>query len=251
MPEPCATLTDERSRPIRIMADARQPAEGHRTWQQTKSELTRTAILDAALRCFHDLGYNSTTTEKIARRAGVSRGAMLHHFPSRTALIRAAVRHLNDKRLAAYETEESEIQQAARYTRIEEGIDKFWEQLGSWLYVVQLELQIAARTDEELREVLHPALEEYRRASFESTRRLFPDLALSERFELAVSVSRHILEGLALDRITRDPESAPTVEREEVLVYLKAQLREMFSDVHERVDRASAEAGRERTRDAG
>ena len=224
--------------------DERQPAEGHRTWQQTKSELTRTAILDAALRCFHDLGYNNTTTEKIAQRAGVSRGAMLHHFPSRMALIKAAVAHLNAKRLAAYESEESEIQEAARYTRIEEGIDKFWEQLGSWLYVVLIELQVAARTDSELREILHPAIEEYQRASFESTRRLFPDLALSKRFELAVSVSRYLMEGLAIDNITRDPARGPSVEREKVLAYLKSQLREMFSDVHERVDRESAQAGR-------
>ena len=53
-----------------------------KTWQQTKSENTRAAILEATLVCFYDLGYGATTTEKVAKRAGVSRGAMLHHFPS-------------------------------------------------------------------------------------------------------------------------------------------------------------------------
>ncbi|MFP6802694.1 MAG: helix-turn-helix domain-containing protein, partial [Pseudomonadales bacterium] len=47
-----------------------------KTWQQTKSENTRAAILEAALACFYDLGYGATTTEKVAKRAGVSRGAM-------------------------------------------------------------------------------------------------------------------------------------------------------------------------------
>ena len=59
-----------------------------KTWQQTKSENTRTAILDATLDCFYELGYGNTTTEKVAKQAGVSRGAMLHHFPSRKTLIR-------------------------------------------------------------------------------------------------------------------------------------------------------------------
>ena len=214
----------------------RQP-RGDKTWQQTKSELTRTAILDAALRCFHKLGYNNTTTEKIAAEAGVSRGAMLHHFPSRIALIGAAVQHLTDKRLAAYESEETEVQNQARYTRIEEGIDSYWRQLDSWLFVVFLELQVAARTDEELREILIPALAEYDRASLVSTRKLFPDLALSGRFELAVSVSLYLLEGLAVNQITR-----ASVPRDMILDYLKKQLREMFSDVHEVVDRQSAES---------
>ena len=222
------------------MTTQRSPADGHRTWQQTKSELTRTSILDAALGCFHDLGYNSTTTEKIAQRAGVSRGAMLHHFPSRQALIAAAVEHLNARRLEAYESEESEVQGAARYTRIEAGIDKFWEQLNHWHHVVWVELQIAARTDEELRAVLLPAMEAYRVASLESTRRLFPDLALSGRFDLATSLTRYLLEGLAFDNATRDDDRAPTVDRTALIEYLKAQLREMFSDVHERVDRESA-----------
>ncbi len=218
----------------------RRPARSEKTWQQTKSELTRTSILDAALRCFYELGYNNTTTEKIAAEAGVSRGAMLHHFPSRMALIRATVTHLNQKRLQAYEQEETEVQGQARFTRIEEGIDSYWRQLDSWLFVVFLELQVAARTDPELREILLPAVREYDQAAREATRKLFPDLALSGRFDLAVLVSLYLLEGLAVNKITR--ESIP--QRDLVMSYLKKQLREMFSDVHERVDRESASSGR-------
>ena len=68
-------MTLQKSREI---ADSRD-----KTWQQTKSENTRAAILEGALACFYDLGYRATTTEKVAKRAGVSRGAMLYHFPSR------------------------------------------------------------------------------------------------------------------------------------------------------------------------
>lgn len=53
------------------------------SWQAQKSIMTREAIFDAAIECLIDLGYGGTTTALIAEHAGVSRGAMLHHFPSR------------------------------------------------------------------------------------------------------------------------------------------------------------------------
>lgn len=105
------------------MGPTPEPAE--KTWQQTKSENTRAAILDAAVECFYELGYANTTTENIARRAGVSRGAMLHHFPTRFELIKAAVEHLNEQRLANFAEEESRIQRGAEQSRIEEGIDAY------------------------------------------------------------------------------------------------------------------------------
>ncbi|MBH79066.1 MAG: hypothetical protein CMQ49_00965 [Gammaproteobacteria bacterium] len=45
-----------------------------KTWQQTKSHLTRNAIPDSAVDCFFALGYANTATENIAAAAGVSRG---------------------------------------------------------------------------------------------------------------------------------------------------------------------------------
>ena len=52
-------------------------------WQAQKSAATRNLIVEAAIRCFVDLGYAQTTTTAIAEKAGLSRGAMLHHFPSK------------------------------------------------------------------------------------------------------------------------------------------------------------------------
>ena len=59
------------------------------SWQAQKSAMTRDRILDAAINCFVELGYTNVTTAKVASSAGVSRGAMLHHFPSKTELIQA------------------------------------------------------------------------------------------------------------------------------------------------------------------
>jgi len=204
-----------------------------KTWQQTKSENTRAAILDATIDCFYELGYGNTTTEKVAKQAGVSRGAMLHHFPSRIDLVRAAVVHLNQRRLQLYTAQELEIQEDAEHTQISEGIESFWGQLKTPLYTVFHELQVAARTDDDLKEVLEQTSREFDRAWLQATENVFPDLALSEEFIMANRVTKYLLEGMAANgHIEGDIPG-------KLVPWLIDRLEEMFEDVKE-VDRQSA-----------
>ena len=204
-----------------------------KTWQQTKSENTRAAILDATIECFYELGYGNTTTEKVAKQAGVSRGAMLHHFPSRIDLVRAAVVHLNQRRLQLYTAQELEIQEDAEHTQISEGIESFWGQLKTPLYTVFHELQVAARTDDDLKEVLEQTSREFDRAWLQATENVFPDLALSEEFIMANRVTKYLLEGMAANGHTEGDIPGKLVP------WLIDRLEEMFEDVKE-VDRQSA-----------
>ena len=206
-----------------------------KTWQQTKSELTRTSILDAAVDCFYELGYRSTTTEHVSSKAGVSRGAMLHHFPTRLELIKATVLHLNRKRLEMFVEQESSVQRGAVYSRVEEGIDAYWEQLNTPVFVVFMELKMAARTDRELEKVLLPALDDFQAAWEENTRSIFPDLALSEAFERAACLTLYLLEGMAMARIV----DGPKVPVAMMLGWLKRELLRSFQDVLGRVERPS------------
>src|SRR5690606_30850640 len=80
----------------------KRPARGKTGWQAEKSAMTRKAILDAAVECFISLGYANTTTALIAEYAGVSRGAMMHHFPSRLSVLKAVVEYLHEIRLHEY-----------------------------------------------------------------------------------------------------------------------------------------------------
>ena len=204
-----------------------------KTWHQQKSELTRTAILDAAVDCIYQLGYRDTTTENIANQAGVSRGAMLHHFPTRFELIEATVLHLSRKRLNMFVQQETSIQRGATYSRIEAGIDAFWEQLNTPVFVVFMELKVATRTDKQLEEVLLPALEDFQAAWYENTRQIFPDLALSEAFERANFLTLYLLEGMAMARIV----DGPKVPAKKMLAWLKRELRRSFQDVLGKVER--------------
>ena len=97
-------------------------------WQAQKSARTRDRILDAAINCFVELGYTNVTTAKVASMADVSRGAMLHHFPSKTELIQAAVEYLHDKLLEDYTKRVSTIPAALKgKKRRRAGIDAFTE----------------------------------------------------------------------------------------------------------------------------
>ncbi len=200
------------------------------TWQQTKSENTRTTILDAAISCFYDVGYSNTTTEKIAKQAGVSRGAMLHHFPNRFALIKAAVNHLNRKRIELFAKEEEQIQSGAAHSRIDEGIDVYWKQLNSPLFVVFHELQVASRRDEELRNILLPAIQEYEGAFLSMIERIFPDLSQSKQFDRANLLTKFLLEGMAVNVFARKDDNW-LKSTEIMLADLKTRLGEMFADV--------------------
>jgi TetR/AcrR family transcriptional repressor of uid operon len=54
--------------------------------EKQKSEETRSRILKAAEECFARYGYDSTGVAEICNTAGVSKGALYHHFPSKQAI---------------------------------------------------------------------------------------------------------------------------------------------------------------------
>ena len=216
-------------------------AVSDRTWQQAKSENTRTVILNAALQCFYERGFNNTTTEKVAREAGVSRGAMLHHFPSRFDLIKAAVHRLHQQRLEIFEVQEGQIQENAEHSLIEAGIDDYWAQLHSPLFTVWNELRVAARTDVDLNNILKPAVREFDAKFSMLSARVFPDLALSEEFERANLLTSFLLEGMAVNGVSKGPIADMMVP------WLKAQLRQMFADVTD-IDRDTAKKTKTRSK---
>ncbi len=77
-------------------APAAKPAPRPRAERRKNTERsasTRRLILDATITCLNAWGYGGVTNIKVADAAGVSRGAMMHHFPTRQALIIATVEH--------------------------------------------------------------------------------------------------------------------------------------------------------------
>jgi AcrR family transcriptional regulator len=62
--------------------------------QTQRAETTRTALMDAARRLFTERGYDAVATEEIVRAAGVTRGALYHHFGGKADLLEAVYERL-------------------------------------------------------------------------------------------------------------------------------------------------------------
>lgn len=72
------------------------PKYAPRRTQAERSETTRKQILDAASRLIRQKGFGGLRTIEVAKLAGVSRGALMHHFPSKHALVVAVLTHVNE-----------------------------------------------------------------------------------------------------------------------------------------------------------
>lgn len=142
--------------------------------QDLRSAATRRALLDATVDCLVEDGYAGTTGPAIARRAGLSRGAQLHHFGTRDQLVVAAVEHLGQLRLAEVRLSLEELQADDRGASEtgEVALELLAAALSGPLYAATLELWVAARSNESLRSELVPA-ERRVRAELESVCRDF------------------------------------------------------------------------------
>src|SRR5690242_1709850 len=126
-----------------------QAARVPRTQQQRRDE-TRRALLDAAVESLIDVGFARTTTLEVQRRADVSRGALLHHFPSKTELLVAAVDHLAEMRARELKQFAGQLpEERASKARTDAVIGLLWQCFSGTFFQVAMELRAAARTDPE------------------------------------------------------------------------------------------------------
>ncbi len=109
----------------------------------------RERLLRATVETLSEVGYSRTTTVEIARRAGVSRGAQLHHFPTKQSLVVEAINYLTEKRHEAFRDAIGLIDPSAG--RAAAALDIAWQGFTSPLFFAWLEVRVAARTDEVLR----------------------------------------------------------------------------------------------------
>ncbi len=202
-------------------------------WQAQKSAMTRDTILDAALDCFIAIGYASTTTAKIADKAKVSRGAMLHHFPSKTELIQAAVEYLHGKLLFLYAKKideaigEDEAHSLPVDERNRRGLKGYWNYLSSDLFVAYHELCVAGRTDPELQDILEDSIARFDENVAESSSKLFPEWAeRGELYAMAMDITKFLMEGMAVSQIVSQKDQR--VDR--MINYLGDRLEEIFHE---------------------
>jgi len=124
-----------------------------RTPQGERTRAMRRRLLEATVECLVELGWAGTTTTVVSERAGVSRGAQLHHFPSKQDLVVAAVEHLSERRRDDMVAAAADLPEKGRTRAV---LDVLAAQFVSPVFFAALELWVAARTDAELRAAVGP-----------------------------------------------------------------------------------------------
>lgn len=119
--------------------------------QEERSAETRKRLLEAAVACLNERGYTGTTTTEIAGRAGVSRGAQVHHFRHKEELVLGALEHICARRLAELQYALEELPVGGLEFRLETLIDLMWTAFRGPSFYAWLELLVASRTDPILR----------------------------------------------------------------------------------------------------
>jgi AcrR family transcriptional regulator len=109
-------------------------------------------ILDAAVRALVEHGYAGTSTLRIQQMAEVSRGSLLHQFPSRDALLVAAVQHLAEARFNEMGTRTTWPDDPQ--DRIRAAVLAMWSTYQQDYFWAATELWLAARHNAELRDSL-------------------------------------------------------------------------------------------------
>lgn len=172
---------------------------GRRTQADRRAQ-TRAALLDATLSCLTDLGFARTTTTEVAHRAGVSLGALGHHFPAKSDLLAAAVGHLLERRLADFRA--AMLAVPADADRVDAGLDLLWTSFCGPAFVAWVELWVAARTDPELAEAVLEVREAFRAGASELLREFFPDDDAGS-YEPALDFVLTVMDGAALRGLVR------------------------------------------------
>jgi AcrR family transcriptional regulator len=174
-------------------------ARAPRTQQQRRDE-TRRALLDAAVESLIEVGFARTTTLEVQRRANASRGALLHHFPSKTELLVAAVDHLAEMRARELKVLAAELPNGQ--TRIDAVLELLWQCFSGTFFQVAMELRTAARTDDELRPVLVAAERVLRDRIIAQARVLFGgELAAHPGLERALDFTLQFMIGAAMTSV--------------------------------------------------
>lgn len=162
---------------------------------------TRDRILDAAVLSLIEQGAARTTTLEVQRKAGVSRGALLHHFPTHAELLAATVHDLVRRNEQSVFATAEKLRNAPN--PLERAIRALALMMAEPAFMAELELWALARTDSSLREALLKAERDARKESERVLRTLFAPVADRPGHDAVIAMTTDFLRGHVLSGVLR------------------------------------------------
>jgi AcrR family transcriptional regulator len=180
-------------------------SDGARRTQAERRAETRAALLDAAVDCLVAEGYARLTTRRIAERAGVSQGILMHYFPTKSTFLVEAIRHVAGS-LVAEAVGEGGMGGLGEHDRWEGLLDMAWRIHTGATFQAGIELWSAARTDPALRDALRDLERDITGMVREVALTLLPQEAARPEFAHLVDGGLATLRGMAMLQPVTDPD---------------------------------------------
>jgi len=170
-----------------------------RRTQSERSEAMRLRLVEATLNCLESVGYAGTTVSRIVEAAQVSRGAPLHHFPTKASLIEAAAEQLVRR---IYILLGHTIRQVGESEdRLAEIIQSSWKAVfGTRENAVMLELMVASKHDAELASVMRKLWTAGYGTIGVAADHYFEPLSPDDNVRQLMVLTQWLLRGMAMDR---------------------------------------------------
>lgn len=187
---------------------------------------TRIKLLEATIASLHELGYHRTTTMVVTERAGVSRGSLLHQFPTKADLMVGAAEHIAALRGQAHIAGLEGVPLGPE--RLTHLVDILWGQVSSPSGIARLEIMLGSRSDPELARKLAPVNARLDERHRDAVWALSKALGASDRAPVDAMVQLYAatLRGLSVDALF--PESRQHVEA--AVTLLKKVLVDLVMD---------------------
>lgn len=170
-----------------------------------KSRRTRGRILEEAVKVIAARGYAAATNAAVAEAAGITRGAMLYHFPTREDLLEGVIGYLQAERAELFRAAAEDLPAGADVT--EHAIDSYWDLLRHPAFTAFMELETAARTDPVVAALIAPARAEFDRAQIGDHFLKMLHAGAGPRFQASRDLARFMLEGLARADLSYDEDA--------------------------------------------
>jgi AcrR family transcriptional regulator len=162
----------------------------------------RARLLEATVELLVERGYAGTSTTLVSERAGVSRGAQLHHFPTKQDLVVAAVQHVTAVRGNELAAAATGLPTGPRRTRAV--LQVLGDHFSSPVFTAALELWVAARTDPALLAEVAPLEQKLGRETHRMTVELLEADESQPGIRALVQATLDLVRGLGLANTISD-----------------------------------------------
>lgn len=185
-------------------------AARERKTQADRSADMRARLVEATIASLVENGHARTTAVEVCRRAGVTRGALHHHFSDLPDLLAAAMIDTYERHFLSPAPQRS-------FTSLDDWIEQAWERICQPEFKAVIEVWLAARNVPSLAKGLRPAIERYKQVfSIEGSDRLRRLIGSSKDVQAFYRLACEAMIGLALGRATTP--SGQALDHERVVI---------------------------------